>query len=517
MYRNLPQPNQPPEPPDLPSVDAINQEMFGPRPTFWPRVRRFFGLLLPLLVMVLILLIVIPPWRARFLMPVVDRFFDRLPPGEEITAAPGGAIPVSDPAAAAPSPTPATPVPTFTPTPTPHPVAALDFAIDDSPERMRWQVVYPGPQRGPGLGCAYLGFWLTGPDAERFDLLDALDASLTVSDRAGSNGDAVLERYGPAPLAGLRSRGEPRYYELPAGSPECNAHLFTEAAEYAGLEFRLLLSVAGTGVRHYRALLQAESGQMATPTATFTPAPPTPTPFPQVRIRQAMNVRTGPDVTYGLLGAANADAVYPVTGANPQYTWWQIDYLGQRGWVYADLVDAAGVEGVLIVGDIPPSPTPGPTNTPVPPAPTITPIPTPYFPFLLVNSGVCEPNPSITYFKGRVQYASGDPFNGACVHVAYEGPRNTKCSGCGETAGEWGFAPFGNLPGKRGLTVRIYVVPCPENPLTGAGQNPDTGFGPLVPVSPVWTHTIGDSVQCKGIVFQDNRFYDEKGNVVGPP
>lgn len=512
MYSNLPQPNQPPEPPGLPSVDAINQEMFGSRPRFWPRVRRFFGLLLPLLVLVLLLLIVIPPWRARFLMPVVDRFFDRVPPGEEITASPGGALLVDDPAGAPLPPTPATPVPTFTPTPTPHPVVALNFSIDTGPDRVYWRIAYPGAQRGPGLGCAYIGFWLTGPDAERFDLLDELDAALVIGD-----GATVFERYGPAPLPALRSLGEPRYYELPAGGAACTQHRFAEVEEYAGLEFHLLLSVGDAAVRQFRAVLQAESGLMATPTPTATPAPPTPTPFPQVRVRQAMNVRTGPDITYGLLGAANAGAVYPVTGANPQYTWWQISYLGQSGWVYADLVEAVAVEDVLIVGDIPPSPTPAPTNTPVPPTPTITPVPTPYFPFLLVNSGVCEPNASITYFKGKVQYASGDPFNGACVHVAYEGPRNTKCSGCGESAGEWGFAPFGNLPGKRGLTVRIYVVPCPEEPLTGAGQNPDTGFGPLVPVSPVWTHTIGDSIQCTGIVFQDNRFYDEEGNVVGPP
>ncbi len=158
------------------------------------------------------------------------------------------------------------------------------------------------------------------------------------------------------------------------------------------------------------------------------------------------------------------------------------------------------------------------TATPVPPTPTLTPIPTPYFPFLLKNNGVCEPNAAMTYFKGKVEYASGDPFTGACVHVAYEGPRNTKCTGCGsEPPGEWGFAPFGNLPGKRGVTVRIYVVPCPEEPLTGSGQNPESGFGPLNPVSQVWTYTIGESVQCTGILFQDNRFYDAEGNVVGPP
>ncbi|MBX3049916.1 MAG: hypothetical protein KF753_00505 [Caldilineaceae bacterium] len=511
MY-NLPQQNQTAEPNGLPSVDAINQEVFGNRPTFWTGVRRIFGLLLPLLVFVLILLVIVPPWRARFLSPVVDRLLNRMPAAEEITAEPGSALLLDDPAAQTIAADPATPIPTFTPTPTPHPAAALDFAIDSGEDRVRWQIAYPDSQRGPGLGCAYIGFWLTGNDAERFDMLADLDAELIISDATG-----IVERHGPVRLADLRSLGAPRYYELPAGEPACREHRFAEADDYAGLDFHLRILAGETIIRQYWAILGDAQNGLATPTPTPTPAPPTPTPFPQVRIGQTMNVRAGPGISYGLLGAANAGAVYPVTGANPQFTWWEIDYLGQRGWVYGELVEAVAVENMQIVEDIAPSPTPGPTNTPVPPTPTITPVPTPYFPFLLKNPGICTPNDSITYFKGSVEYASGDPFNGACVHIAYEGPRNTKCSGCGESAGEWGFAPFGNLPGKQGVTVRIYVVPCPEEPLTGSGQNPETGFGPLVPVSQIWTKTLDESVQCTGIVFQDNRFYDDAGNVVGPP
>jgi hypothetical protein len=515
MYNNPLHSNQTPDIAGLPSVDAINQERFGPRPTFGSRLRRLFGLLLPLLVIVLILLIVVPPWRARFLTPVVDRLLNRLPSAEEITAEPGGAVLLdgtSDQTLAVAPATPPTPVPTFTPTPTPHPAAALDFAIDSGADRVRWQIAYADAQRGAGLGCAYIGFWLTGTDAERFDLLADLDAQLIIYD-----GDAIFERHGPAPLDDLRSLGEPRYYELPAGEPECREHRLAEASDYAGLDFQLRLLVAQTTIRQYRGILDGADLQMATPTPTATPAPPTPTPFPQVRISEAMNVRAGPGVSYALLGAANAGAVYPVTGADPQFTWWQIDYLGQRGWVYADLVESVAVADVAIVADIAPSPTPGPTTTPVPPTPTITPIPTAYFPFLIKSNGTCTPNAAMTYFKGSVEYASGDPFNGACVHIAYDGPRNTKCSGCGEAPGVWGLAPFGNLPAKSGTTVRIYVIPCPEEPITGAGQSPSSGFGPLNPVSPIWTYTIGESVQCTGIVFLDNRYYDDKGNVIGPP
>ncbi len=477
-------------------MDAINKQVFGKPKSTRSGLRRFFGILLPLLLLVLILLIIVPSWRARVVAPVVDRLLNRMPASEEITAAPGNAIMAGDTTANTNVLAPATSVPTFTPTPTPHPVAALDFAIDSAADRIRWQIAYADARRGPGLGCAYVGFWLTGTDAEQFEMLSVLDAELIIAD-----GETVIERHGPSPLDNLRSLGEPRYYELPAGAPDCTEHSFAETSDYAGMEFSLRLLVDQTVIRQFQAVLDGASLRMATPTPTATPAPPTATPFPQVRILQSMNVRTGPDTTYPLLGAADPGAIYPVVGTNPPFTWWQIDYLGQRGWVYAELVQAVAVEDVIVVTDI--APPPPPTETPIP-TPTITPIPTPHIPFLLKSNGVCEPNASMTFFKGSVEYASGDPFNGACIHVAYDGPRNTKCSGCGESPGVWGFAPFGNLPGKTGTTVRIYVVPCPDEPLTGSGQNPSTGFGPLAPVSPVWTYTIGESVQCTGIVFRDN-------------
>jgi len=33
----------------------------------------------------------------------------------------------------------------------------------------------------------------------------------------------------------------------------------------------------------------------------------------------------------------------------------------------------------------------------------------------------------------------------------------------------------------------------------------------------VWAYAIGESVQCTGIVFQDNRYSDAAGNVIEPP
>ena len=44
-----------------------------------------------------------------------------------------------------------------------------------------------------------------------------------------------------------------------------------------------------------------------------------------------------------------------------------------------------------------------------------------------------------TYVNGFVRYRSNSPRNGVCVHIAFYGPRNTKCSGC-DGAGDGNFS-----------------------------------------------------------------------------
>lgn len=394
-------------------------------------------------------------------------------------------------------------------TPTPYP--ALDLRLADGPGDVRWQIAYPSVERGPEQGCAYLSFWLTGSDAERLQQLDELEAQLTIYD-----GDFIFERYGPAPLDTLRSLAEPRYYELPAGAPECQRYRLAEVEDYAGMQFQLELLAGETVIQRYQRILHPPSLSLVTPTATALPATLTPTPYPQVQTMQGVNVRSGPGIEYPVLGTTTAGERYAVLASTADQSWWQIDFNNQAGWVFATLAQATAIDNVSVMVNLPPTPIPVPTATPIPPTPTATVAPTPYLPFLLSSQGTCVPNAAMTYFEGKVLNREGEAVNGVCVHVAYEGPRNTKCTGCdGAMAGKWGFAPFGNLPGKP-VTVRIYVVPCPES-MPGGGQNPATGFGPLTPVSPVWTYTIGESVQCTDILFTDNRYFDESGKQVAPP
>ena len=113
---------------------------------------------------------------------------------------------------------------------------------------------------------------------------------------------------------------------------------------------------------------------------------------------------------------------------------------------------------------IPPPPA-APTNTPVPAAPVAqapTPAPAPQnnFPFQLLATDRCEPNAGQTYMNGFVRYNSNALRNGVCVHMAFYGPRTTKCSGCdGVGEGLWGFSPFSG-PAPAGTTVEIFIVQC---------------------------------------------------------
>lgn len=258
-------------------------------------------------------------------------------------------------------------------------------------------------------------------------------------------------------------------------------------------------------------IARAEPGQPAAPaitieTATFVPA------NPQVTMTEIVNVRGGPGLTYNIMGAANPGQTFPVTGKSPDGQWWQITYNGQPGWVFGELVTAQNAESVAVAQNIPvapPPPTAAPappaTNTPVPaaaePAPTAAPAAPPAgnFPYLLLDTAKCEPNPGVTYFSGFTRDSNNSLINAVCVHIFFYEPRTVKCSGCdGVGDGNWGFSPFGGKPAPPGTTVEIYVVQCPPN-LPLGGQN--DGFGDLTPQSPKWTHTINESEQCTGITF----------------
>lgn len=251
-------------------------------------------------------------------------------------------------------------------------------------------------------------------------------------------------------------------------------------------------------------------GQVSTQTPsqpTATPLPPATTATPEspmVTIGNVlMNVRGGPGTNYNVIGTASPGQEFRITGKNPGLgDWWQIDYQGRTGWVYDQLVTATNAQPVQVALNIPAPPPP--TATPVPPTrvPDPTQPPAPRFPYSLIDRGQCRQNREQTFFEGFVYDRNNNPKTGVCLHIAFGGPRNTKCTGCGKRTGEWGFSPFGG-PASPGTFVEIYVVNCP-----GSGwDNPRTrtkDFSNLSPLSEKWPHTVSESVQCTNITFKEN-------------
>jgi uncharacterized protein YraI len=259
--------------------------------------------------------------------------------------------------------------------------------------------------------------------------------------------------------------------------------------------------------------IPAKALATATPEATAEPPTATPQQAAQFTADQGMNVRSGPGTNYPTIGQLKAGDSYKIMAKNQDDSWVQFNYEGDPGWANSGLLTIAGdIESIKVAQNIPAAPTPRPVvvqqPAPKPAQPAPAPQPAqpaqpaqPQYPFqLMENSANCQPNEGTTYFNGVVRYRSNALHNGVCVHIAFYGPRQTKCSGCGGVGdGNWGFSPFGGGKAPKGTTVEIYVVSCQGVPATG--QTEATGFADLTPKSPKWTHTLNGGEQCTGITF----------------
>ncbi len=265
---------------------------------------------------------------------------------------------------------------------------------------------------------------------------------------------------------------------------------------------------------------QASSQTQVQPTAAPVPQAATATPeSPMVTIGNVlMNVRGGPGTNYHVIGSASPSERFEITGKNPGLgDWWQIDFRGQTGWVYGPLVTASNASAVQVALVIPAPPPP--TATPIPP-PTPVPQPTqppaPRYDFRIAHQGDCLPNSRSTFFDGFVNDRNGNRKNDVCVHFAFNGPRQTVCTGCPSesgTHGKWGFNPFGVAPEGQtmsnsvGITFEIYVVSCPAN--LQAPNRPGNVFtskdwSNLTQLSEKWSRSFGESTACSKITFQEN-------------
>ena len=100
------------------------------------------------------------------------------------------------------------------------------------------------------------------------------------------------------------------------------------------------------------------------PRPTAVPPTATTTPKPMVTINNDINVRQGPGTGYPVIGTASPGQQYPITGKDPGDEWWKINYNGQAGWVFGQLVTATNARDVPIANRPTSTPRPHPTRTP---------------------------------------------------------------------------------------------------------------------------------------------------------
>jgi len=84
-----------------------------------------------------------------------------------------------------------------------------------------------------------------------------------------------------------------------------------------------------------------------TPPAAIEP----PASDASVTVLGEMNVRSGPGEEYNRIGGATEGEEFDITGKSEDGDWWQIDFDGEIGWIYAPFVTATNAENVSVVGD----------------------------------------------------------------------------------------------------------------------------------------------------------------------
>ena len=76
-----------------------------------------------------------------------------------------------------------------------------------------------------------------------------------------------------------------------------------------------------------------------------------------LRSATTVNVRSGPDVTFAVIGQINPDQVAEIVGQNEDGSWWAITYPGTESgsaWVAAAFVQAENTKNVPILKSSPP-------------------------------------------------------------------------------------------------------------------------------------------------------------------
>lgn len=233
-------------------------------------------------------------------------------------------------------------------------VAGEEFTITGkNSEGNWWQLDFRGES-----GWIYAPFVIAA-DAEDVPIVDA--AMTGAPDAAESTTETLVPTEEPKATVGgdLNVRSGPgEEYDRIGGASEGEEFVITGRSgdgEWWQIEFD---DQTGWIYAPFVTAANAENVPIAGDSMAETPAPADATDSvapeaesPVVTMVGDMNIREGPGTDYARIGGATEGEVYSVTGKSADGEWWQIDFDGESGWVYAQFVTAANVENVPTVGD----------------------------------------------------------------------------------------------------------------------------------------------------------------------
>jgi hypothetical protein len=131
----------------------------------------------------------------------------------------------------------------------------------------------------------------------------------------------------------------------------------------------------------------------------------------------SVNIRTGPGLSFAVMGTLPANTPRPIVGRSGDGSWWQIKLTeSDLGWVSSTVVQAGNTAAVPLVQVAAPANAPVPAAQPAASNPALAPE-KPKFQYS-PTGWYDDTNAGITRFMGDIKDTSGNPVNGVFVRAS---------------------------------------------------------------------------------------------------
>ncbi len=213
-----------------------------------------------------------------------------------------------------------------------------------------------------GFTTSYLRRTGLAPTAESVSAYDTTWAVKLMIERVGAD---------PATLVGAL----PTTQVISTTQGQINVAAYGNNELFRSVVVYNLLPLGGTeSLARYDAgqIIEDEDEGIVAAVPSSTPQPSATPSGPVIIVNvDTLNVRNGPGLNYDRIGRLQRGTQAPILGTIPDFSWFLIQAPFGVGWVAAEFVEVFSPSGSLAgipLAQIPPSPTPAPTDTPGAPA-----------------------------------------------------------------------------------------------------------------------------------------------------